>query len=292
MYTQLKKLYQLLNNEQRIKLLRLQILVVMMAFAEVGGVFAIGPFMALVADMTALHSGGIITDVFQFSGLSEDNFIFWVGIAVLVALTTAACVSMITTWRLASYSFRLGAELGIRLFKYYMQQRWLFHASESSATLINKISAESNRLTTQIINPVLQMIARLILILTMAIAILVYDPAIAIAGLLIFSTGYFVLYRTARKKLQSNGKIITQANRQRMNLMQEGFGGIKDTLLLGRQADFNQRFEKASLDFGQAQGNNAVLAQVPRYAIELLAFGTIIVLVCLLYTSPSPRDRG
>lgn len=282
MYTQLKKLYQLLNNEQRIKLLRLQILVVMMAFAEVGGVFAIGPFMALVADMTALHSGGIITDVFQFSGLSEDNFIFWVGIAVLVALTTAACVSMITTWRLASYSFRLGAELGIRLFKYYMQQRWLFHASESSATLINKISAESNRLTTQIINPVLQMIARLILILTMAIAILVYDPAIAIAGLLIFSTGYFVLYRTARKKLQSNGKIITQANRQRMNLMQEGFGGIKDTLLLGRQADFNQRFEKASLDFGQAQGNNAVLAQVPRYAIELLAFGTIIVLVLYL----------
>jgi len=282
MYKQLKKLYQLLSAVQRIKLLRLQFLVVLMAFAEVGGVFAIGPFMALVADMSALHSGGIVTDIFQLSGLTENSFIFWVGVSVLLVLTVAACISMLTTWRLATYSFRLGAELGVRLFKHYMQQPWLFHANGSSSTLINKIAAESNRLTAQIINPLLQMVARLVLIVTMAIAICIYDPKVALSGLLIFSMGYFVLYRTARRKLQSNGKIITDANRLRMSLMQEGFGGIKDTLLLGRQADFNERFEKSSLDFGRAQGNNAVLAQVPRYAMELLAFGSIILLVLYL----------
>lgn len=282
MYQQLKKLYQLLSKGQRKKLLRLQILVVLMAFAEVGGVFAIGPFMALVADMSALHSGGIVTNIFKLSGLTESSFIFWAGVSVLLALTGAACISMLTTWRLATYSFRLGAELGVRLFKHYMQQPWLFHANGSSSTLINKIAAESNRLTAQIINPLLQMIARLVLIVTMAIAIFLYDPKVALSGLLIFSMGYFILYRTARKKLQSNGKIITEANRLRMSLMQEGFGGIKDTLLLGRQADFNERFEKSSMEFGRAQGNNAVLAQVPRYAMELLAFGSIILLVLYL----------
>ncbi|MAO41290.1 MAG: multidrug ABC transporter ATP-binding protein [Pseudohongiella sp.] len=282
MYKQLKKLYQLLSADQRKKLLRLQILVVLMAFAEVGGVFAIGPFMALVADMSVLHSGGVVTDLFQKSGLTESSFIYWVGVSVLLALTVAACISMLTTWRLATYSFRLGAELGVRLFKHYMQQPWLFHANGSSSTLINKIAAESNRLTAQIINPLLQMVARLVLIVTMAIAIFIYDPKVALSGLLIFSMGYFVLYRTARRKLQSNGKIITDANRLRMSLMQEGFGGIKDTLLLGRQADFNERFEKSSAEFGRAQGNNAVLAQVPRYAMELLAFGSIILLVLYL----------
>lgn len=282
MYQQLKKLYQLLSKGQRKKLLRLQILVVLMAFAEVGGVFAIGPFMALVADMSALHSGGIVTNIFKLSGLTESSFIFWAGVSVLLALTGAACISMLTTWRLATYSFRLGAELGVRLFKHYMQQPWLFHANGSSSTLINKIAAESNRLTAQIINPLLQMVARLVLIVTMAIAIFLYDPKVALSGLLIFSMGYFILYRTARKKLQSNGKIITEANRLRMSLMQEGFGGIKDTLLLGRQADFNERFEKSSMEFGRAQGNNAVLAQVPRYAMELLAFGSIILLVLYL----------
>jgi ATP-binding cassette, subfamily B, bacterial PglK len=285
MYQQLKKLYQLLSADQRKKLLRLQILVVLMAFAEVGGVFAIGPFMALVADMSALHSGGIVTDIFQLSGLTESGFIFWVGVSVLLALTVAACISMLTTWRLATYSFRLGAELGVRLFKHYMQQPWLFHANGSSSTLINKIAAESGRMTGQIINPLLQMIARLVLIVVMAIAIFIYDPKVALSGLVIFSFGYFVLYRTARRKLQSNGRVISNSNRLRMSLMQEGFGGIKDTLLLGRQADFNDRFEKASREFGRAQGNNAVLAQVPRYAMELLAFGSIILLVLYLLSS-------
>lgn len=282
MFQQLKKLYQVLSTEQRKKLLRLQVLVVLMAFAEVGGVFAIGPFMALVADMGALHSGGIVTDIFRVSELSERSFVFWSGVLVLLALTIAACISMFTTWRLSTYSFRLGAELGIRLFRHYMQQPWLFHANGSSSTLINKISAESNRLTAFVINPLLQMVARIVLIVTMAIAILIYDPKVALSGLLIFSMGYFVLYRTARRKLQLNGKIITETNRMRMSLMQEGFGGIKDTLLLGRQADFEERFEKASLEFGQAQGNSAVLSQVPRYAMELLAFGAIILLVLYL----------
>lgn len=285
MYKQLKKLYQLLSESQRKKLLTLQVLVVLMAFAEVGGVFAIGPFMALIADPSALRGDGPVATVFELSGLSEARFIFWTGAFVLLVLTVAASISMFTTWRLASYSFRLGAELSVRLYKHYMHQPWLFHTSGSSSTLVNKVSAESSRLTALIINPLLQMVARVVLILTMAVAILLYNPGVAVFGLIIFSFGYIVLYRTARKRLQQNGKIISLANRERMRLMQEGFGGIKDTLLLGRQADYNKRFEKESLDFGHAQGNNAVLSQAPRYAMELLAFGSIILLVLYLMSS-------
>jgi len=282
MITNLIKLFQLLSKHQRRKLYILQILVVLMAFAEVGGVFAIGPFMALIADVSILQSGGFLTELFKLSGLAEGDFAYWAGVAVLATLTIAAIFSMYTTWRLASYSFQLGAELSVRLYKHYMHQPWLFHSSGSSSTLINKISSESSRLTSQIINPLLQMVAKMVLILVMAFSILIYDPIVALVGLTIFLSGYLVLYRTVRQKLFLNGKVISQSSRERMRLMQDGFGGIKDTLLLGRQANFNDRFEAASLAYGKAQGNNAVLSQVPRYAMELLAFGSIIMLVLYL----------
>src|SRR5690554_4164486 len=64
--------------------------------------------------------------------------------------------------------------------------------------------------------------------------------------------------------------------------MSEGFGGIKDTLLLGRQGLFNERFETASRRYGRAQGTTKALAQVPRYLIELVAFGAVIFLVLYL----------
>jgi len=51
MFGQLKELYSLLTKDQRKKLLRLQILVVLMSFAEIAGVASVGPFMALVGDV-------------------------------------------------------------------------------------------------------------------------------------------------------------------------------------------------------------------------------------------------
>ncbi|BBI65078.1 hypothetical protein HSBAA_63840 [Vreelandella sulfidaeris] len=64
--------------------------------------------------------------------------------------------------------------------------------------------------------------------------------------------------------------------------MSEGFGGIKDALLLGRQAVFTERFDMASSRLARAQGTNQAMGQVPRYAMELVAFCSVILLILYL----------
>ena len=64
--------------------------------------------------------------------------------------------------------------------------------------------------------------------------------------------------------------------------MNEGFGGIKDLLLLGRGNDFIDRFTKTGFKLAYSQGTNAALAQVPRYFMELVAFGSMILMVLYL----------
>ena len=133
MFRRIKKLYQLLSREQRTKLLRLQVLVVLMAFAEVAGVAAIGPFMAVVGDISRLEGEGTLAQLYTATGFeSPQQFLFWLGIAVLVALAGAAAISVYTIWRLSLYAQQVDAEISIRLYKHYMQQPWLFHASSSS----------------------------------------------------------------------------------------------------------------------------------------------------------------
>ncbi|MCC4309513.1 ABC transporter ATP-binding protein/permease [Alcanivorax marinus] len=283
MLKQLKELYALLTREQRQKLLRLQVLVVLMSFAEIAGVVAIGPFMALVGDMSRLQGEGVIAQLYRFSGLGDPRaFLFWLGVGVLVTLAAAAIISMFTVWRLSMYGARVGGELSSRLFNHYMHQPWLFHASGSSSQLTNQIAQECQRITNAIINPLMQMNAKLVMALMMAVAIFIYNPLVALAGLGIFVVAYLFLYRTVRRRLVRNGKMITQAQRWRFKLMGEGFGGIKDALLLGRQEVFTDRFTKASADFAHAQGNSAALGQVPRYAMELVAFGSVIFLILYL----------
>ncbi|WP_232209252.1 ABC transporter ATP-binding protein [Alkalilimnicola ehrlichii MLHE-1] len=286
MLRQLKELYRLLTPEQRGKLLRLQILVVLMSIAEIAGVISIGPFMALVGDMQQLQGDGLLADLYRASGLDDPrDFLFWLGVGVLFMLTVAAVISMITVWRLSLYGAQVGAELGSRLFRHYMHQDWLFHSSGSSSQLTNQIAQEAQRITAAIINPLMQINAKLVMASLMALAIFLYNPGVALVGLAVFGLGYLLLYRTVRRRLTANGAAITQAQRQRFKLMGEGFGGIKDVLLLGRQDTITRRFENAANRFARAQGTTMALSQVPRYAMELIAFGAVIFLVLYLLAS-------
>ena len=286
MFSQLKELYSLLTNDQRKKLRRLQILVVLMAFAEIAGVVSIGPFMALVGDISQLQGEGILADLYRATGLEDPrDFLFWVGIGVLIVLAVAASISMFTIWRLSMYGAQVGAELGNRLFRHYMYQPWLFHASGSSSQLTNRIAQESTRITSLIINPLMQMNAKLVMALFLTLAIFLYNPVVALSGLVLFSGAYVLLYKSVRRRLVRNGRHISEAQQMRFKLMGEGFGGIKDALLLGRQKVFTDRFQAECEKFAAAQGTTQALGQVPRYAMELIAFGGIIFLVLYLLSS-------
>lgn len=283
MFNRVFRLWQLLTAEQRKKLISLQLLVIIMAFAEVVGVASIGPFMAVVGDMGQLKGNGTLAQLYQASGLDHPRqFLIWLGVAVITALAVSAVISIYVTWRLALYAQQVGAELSIRLFKHYMQQPWLFHATGSSSKLVSKVSQESTRVTGKIIQPLMRMNAKGTLAVVMSTAIFIFNPFVALIGLILFGVAYWFLFLTVRRRLERNGKIISKTNRLRLKLMNEGFGGIKDTLLLGRQADFNRRFEVASRKLGRAKGVTNGLSQVPRYAMELLAFGSVISLVLYL----------
>jgi len=283
MLKQLKELYSLLTKEQRARLLRLQILVVLMSFGEIAGVVSIGPFMALVGDMGQLQGDGLIADLYRVSGMSEPRtFLFWLGVGVLMILTLAALTSMFTVWRLSMYGARVGAELSSRLFEHYMHQPWLFHSTGSSSQLTNQIAQECQRVTNAIINPLMQMNAKLVMASLMVLAIFIYNPLVAVIGLMVFAMAYLMLYRTVRRRLVRNGKNITKAQRSRFKLLSEGFGGIKDALLLGRQEMFTRRFNEASTELAESQGTTQAMSQVPRYAMELVAFGSVIFLILYL----------
>ena len=163
-----------------------------------------------------------------------------------------------------------------------MQQSWLFHASGSSATLIKQVSSEATRVSDGIIQPLLQLNAKLVLAFFISTSLLIYNPLIAIGGLLIFFFAYLALYKMVQNRLKVNGQNISRLLTDRFRLMNEGFGGIKDVLLLNRHFNFVNRFTVNGKSIACAIGINNAISQVPRYFMELIAFGSMIMLVLFL----------
>lgn len=282
----IKQLFELLSSDQRKRFYKLQLLVIAMAIFDILGVASIAPFMALVGDAAILDGDNLLASMFLQSGAkTADEFIVMVGFVVLAFLTVAALLSMFTVWKMSMFAANVGAEISDRLYRYYMQQSWLFHANSSSAQLTKQVSTETVRVTDAIIQPLMQLNAKLVLAAFMSIAIFIYNPLVAVVGLFFFGTAYVILYKLVRTKLHQNGQMLSDVATLRFRLMNEGFGGIKDVLLLGRKKDFLERFSKSGEKFARSIGTNVALGQVPRYFMELLAFGSMIGLVLYLLIS-------
>ena len=285
MYQLIRQIFRLLTPVQRRQYYTLQLLVILMSLGELVAIASIAPFMALVGDPAILQGENILATLYQQIGLTDPHdMILLSGITVLLALTGAALFSMYTTWRLAMFATRVGVETSDRLYSHYLKQPWLFHLGSSSAQLITRIANEAQRVTNDIIQPLMQLNAKLVMATLIALGIMLYQPHVALAGLALFATTYLILYRLVQSRLRRNGETVTRVATARYRLMHEGFGGIKDVLLLDRSRQFIRSFVQQGEQIAYALGNSATLSQIPRYLVELLAFGAMIVMVLILFS--------
>ena len=276
------ELFSLLTPSQRKRFYVLQVLIVIMTFIEILSIASIVPFMALVGDPSVLERDNLLATIYLKYNFETYEFIFYLGVIVLISLTVASIVSIYITWRIAMFPPRIGTEIAHRLFSYYLDQDFLFHTKGSSSKLTKKISNESKRVSDQILTPLIYANARIVLVFFIILIMFLYDPLVLISALTIFISAYFILFKFVRTKLQSYGSNISEMLSKRFRLMSDSFGGIKDILLLGRSSNFKKLFLKTSDELAYSEGNIAVIERTPRYFMELLAFGSMIALVLYL----------
>ena len=275
--------FSLLTSSQRRRFYTLQILVIIMTFAEVASIFSITPFMAIVGDPSLLQKENLLGTLYIKSNLASPyEFIFYLGFIVLGILMISAFISIFITWRLAIFSTKIGVEIGDSLYSHYLNQDWLFHTRGSSSNLTKKISTDTARLTTEFILPLMYLNSRLCLTFIVVLILLIYDPIVLTICLIIFSGGYFFIFKIAQTKLEINNKNISNMFLERYKLMNSGFGGIKEVLLMGKSSNFIKLFTTAGNKLAYSQGVNKAIALVPRYFMELMGFTFMISLVLYL----------
>jgi ATP-binding cassette, subfamily B, bacterial PglK len=286
MLKSITSLFKLLTDHQRTKLYSLQIFVVLSAIFEVAGIASIVPFMAVVSDTTILESNAFFARLYAFSGLdSLNDFVVLLGVLVLVTLATSTLVSMYTVVRLSRFAAQTGSEISQRLFDYYCNQNWLYFTQVSSPKLVKKISNETQRMTLQVLLPLVHMNARAVSSMGVVIALLFYNPIVTFVGLVTFCSVYFVLFKFVRGALQINGLNISQMLELRYRVMNDVFGGMKDLIVLNRKDYYLGVFSDSGDLLARSMSTNTILGQLPRYAIEFIVFGVVISLVIFLFSS-------
>jgi len=278
--------YNILEKHQKLGILKMQFIIILTAFTEVAGVASIGPFMSLVSNPSQIYQEGFFNNLYDISGASnQQDFLALAGIMVVTILLTSAIVATFSLRYIYHFAQKVGAEISSNLFDYYISSNWLFHTQKNSSNLITNLTSECSRVTTGIIVPALIMNAKIFISISIILFLFWVDPLVSIIGFTLFGSAYSIIFYSVKIKLEKNGEKLTEHQNIRIRSMNEGFGGIKDILLMDRADQFKNRFRESSHIYGQAIGTQQTLSEIPKYWIELLAFGTMILLVLFLMLS-------
>lgn len=249
-------------------------------FVEMLGVASIMPFIAVVSDSSVISSNKYLSHVYTWLNMTNTNtFLFILGIFTLVMLTFGNGYSAFVVWKSLYFSRKTEHSISDRLLTIYIRQPYTFFINNNTSELGKNLLMEVSRFVNGVLHPFVSAIAKFVIIIFMLSLLFVNNPLLTLIVFLILGVCFSFLYTLTKKKLAFVGKAASEMGAKRYKYASESMGAIKDIKLLGREQSFIRHFSIASDKSTSYGATSQIIAQLPRYAIETLAFGSVLLIV-------------
>jgi len=238
---------------------------------------SIMPFLSVAANPSTIESNTALHWAYEFFGFTSTNqFLFVLGLAVLAILLISNVSIATATWLRIRYVSMRNYTLSRRLLHSYLSRPYSFFLGRNSADLSKNILSEIEQVIGGLLMPGLQVLTSFIVASLIVVMLLIIDPLLAV--LIAGGTGgiYGAVYVSSRGYLARIGKKRVLANEARYRSATEVFRGIKEVKLLGKEDIFLKQYAASSERLAVYQANSAAIAQIPRYALEVITFGVIL----------------
>jgi len=276
----IKKISELLTVRERKRLYLLFVVMVVSAVIEVVGIASIMPFLALITNPSLVEDNAILNWIYTNLNFESTNrFLIFTGVMVLIILIASNLLVFLTNWGLARFSWMRSHSISRRLLRNYIFQPYKFFLNQNSSILGKNILSEVEVAVKGVIVPLLEIFSRSIVAVFIFIMLVVVEPVLALSSIIILGGAYALTYRIIKKRLNIKGERRYKTNAERFKAINEAFGDIKQLKLMGCENFFIKRFSKPSIEYAKHNASAQIIGRIPRYIIEVIAFGGIIVVV-------------
>lgn len=275
-----------LTGRERLKIIVLAVAVVVMAGFEVVNVSAIMPFLTVAGNPGAVHEQPLLAWLYQHLRVQDENqFLVALGIGVFGLMLVSNGWMALTTWMQARFVWSWNHTLSTRLLRRYLYRPYTFFLTRNTADLSKNILSEVQQVSSQLMVPAIQGLGSAFVALSLVVVLFAAEPALAVVVTFLVGGIYGLIYQATRRKLRRLGSERLAANQERFTIASEALGGIKDVKLLGKEQSFLKRFTRSSARFSVHQATSQVISLVPRYVVEPVAFGSVILIVVYVITT-------
>ena len=280
-----QQFWQIIDQPQRNRGLRLVIITVVGSFLEAAGVGLVIPFIAIIMSADFVLPSFLIE---QWPGLAVVSRTQLVVGAVVVFLLFYLAKSLFSLWLAAcqaGYYYSLQEAISGRLFKSYLYRAYAFHLQHNSAKLLSNTMTESMQFSLGFTAAAVLMLNDFLIIVMILVVLFLVEPAGAIMSFILFGTMSLLLFTISKKRAATWGETRQEKERLRIKSAQQGFNGVKDIKLYGRENIFISQYLKETRISLEAGRKQTILQNVPRIFLEMVAVFALCGLVIFLFVS-------
>lgn len=286
MITSLKKLWDLFNKKERLQIFGLLIAILSMAIAQVAGVASVMPFMDLVMEPEMVNQSELLNTLYNyFEFESVNSFTIFIGFAMFFVIVISNVISTFAIWLKMKFVWKNNHHFSMKLLKQYMAKPYSYFLIHNSSDLGKNVLQEIQSLTTQYLIQLIDLITYTIVAIAIITLLFITDIKITLAAIFLLGGSYALIYAITKKRMRTAGQERMEANKMRFKTANETFSGIKEIKISSREDEFLSRFAVHSSENANLRAWYDIVRRLPRYALEAVAFGGIVLLVLYLIIS-------
>ena len=279
----IRRLWHLLGARERRRLFGVLPLLALSALVEVVGVAAVIQFLSLLADPPSVRSLPWVGPWVVASGIQDPTILLrWAGAAVAGTLLLANGLVIVTYWWRLRFSWRVIHTLSARLVRHYLSQPYEFVLMRNSSELVNRIVTVVRQVVDRGIRAVLEIVSRSVVILALVSLLIVLNPLTAVVAFASLGSVYAAIFIVSRRYLRRLGLEWVAIGNARLKALDEALGGLKELRVAGREDSAYRQFLGPSRRFGDIEAAWDAVATLPRYALEAVAVGGLVLIASLM----------
>ncbi|MGO8828554.1 MAG: ABC transporter ATP-binding protein [Steroidobacteraceae bacterium] len=283
----LSRLWRHLGARRRRQTTLIVALMFVAALAEVMSLGSVLPFVGILAAPEVVWKNPMFAQVARSLGIfSAEGLVLPLTIVFVAAALFAGAIRVLLLWVSTRFTFAVGADLGMEVYRRTLYQPYSVHLARSSSEVISGIANKVGGTVLGVLLPALTLLSSIVLLLALMAALVAINPAVALIATVGFGGGYALITWVSRRRLRQNSQRIAREQTQLVKALQEGLGGIRDVLLDGTQPVYCDIYGRANQSLRHALGDNVFIAQSPRFAIEALGMVLIAALAYGLSRQP------
>lgn len=284
-----KNIFEVLTYKERKKLTVVLFFVFTSAIMELFGLLSVLPFLAVMGKPSLIKSNYYLNETYSYIELyrkiTEIEFLSLLGLISLGVILFSGILRISSQFLINKFIELRRHSLEMRILNIYLKEDYEFFVLNHSQNLSKTILSEVDQFITQVLRPTLNLVAYGFILIILIIALLYFNPLLAVLSFCFLGGISFLLTSIMKKLSLRIGAIRTKENEKRYFYSGEIFNAIKEIKFSNTQSYYFNRFNDSSLKFSGSQFKYMFYLQIPNIVIETSLFSGMLIASLIFFYS-------